>query len=137
MSIGKKIDLFLELPSVPIFYDTNGKVINNLTAPYTIKSELKVKCEVVGGKLSSSIVKKFLYFLFVQYTNIPWWKPILLFFWTCMLLRVHTMYTPLLYFTTHINNEKLLHLCDIFSYVHSLRIVNQIIRWKNNIKEIF
>ena len=59
MSIGKKIDLFLELPSVPIFYDTNGKVINNLTAPYTIKSELKVKCEVVGGKLNSSIVKKY------------------------------------------------------------------------------
>lgn len=51
--------MFLELPSVPIFYDTNGKVINNLTAPYTIKSELKVKCEVLGGKLSSSIVKNF------------------------------------------------------------------------------
>ena len=71
MTIGKKIDLFLELPSVPIFYDKNGKVINNLTAPYTIKSELKVKCEVVGGKLNSSIVKNTLLFLFVQYTNIP------------------------------------------------------------------
>ena len=97
MSIGKKIDLFLELPSVPIFYDTNGKVINNLTAPYTIKSELKVKCEVLGGKLSSSIVKNSLVFCLF---NIPIYldeNQFLLFFCSCMfLLHVHTIhnYTP-------------------------------------------
>ena len=42
-----------ELPSTPVFYDTNGTVINNFTAPHRIKSELKVKCEVVGGNFSA------------------------------------------------------------------------------------
>ena len=59
MSIGEKIDLFfLELPSIPIFYDTNGTAINNLTAPHTIKSELKVKCEVLGGNYKTLEYRK-------------------------------------------------------------------------------
>ena len=53
MNIGKTNYLFLELPSIPIFYDTNGTVINNFTAPHQINSALKVKCEVHGGNFST------------------------------------------------------------------------------------
>ena len=51
MSITIFFSFVSELSSVPVFYNMNGTtVINNITAPHRIKSELKVKCEVVGGK---------------------------------------------------------------------------------------
>ena len=83
--------VFLELPSIPIFYNTNGTVINNLTAPHTIKAALKVKCEVLGGKQKLKYRKSFVCSIY-QYTKSTtrlMKTNFCFFFVVCMCFNVH------------------------------------------------